>query len=115
MLVQNVSWTMMPGQRVGLVGSNGCGKSTLLRCISGYQKVRHPQSLPVWMAFGKAHSSLTPPLVLSESPEYPRPPDSDLDIQLILVLHKLCEVCLPRLPPSATHTLRGTADLCACV
>lgn len=38
-LLQDVSWRLMPGQRVGLVGANGCGKSTLLRCLSGYQKV----------------------------------------------------------------------------
>lgn len=37
--MQDVSWRLMPGQRVGLVGANGCGKSTLLRCLSGHRKV----------------------------------------------------------------------------
>ena len=37
--MQDVSWRLMPGQRVGLVGANGCGKSTLLRCLSGQRKI----------------------------------------------------------------------------
>ena len=28
---------VMPGDRVGLVGSNGAGKSTLLQCIAGFR------------------------------------------------------------------------------
>lgn len=31
----DVTWTVAPGQRWGLVGANGCGKSTLLRHIAG--------------------------------------------------------------------------------
>lgn len=45
--VQDVSWRLMPGQRVGLVGANGCGKSTLLRCLAGYRKVQLRMSLPL--------------------------------------------------------------------
>jgi ATP-binding cassette subfamily F protein 3 len=34
-LFQNVSFTVNPGARVGLIGPNGCGKTTLLRAILG--------------------------------------------------------------------------------
>ncbi|MCD6497658.1 MAG: ATP-binding cassette domain-containing protein [Deltaproteobacteria bacterium] len=34
-VVQDVSFTVMPGETVALVGSSGCGKSTILRCLVG--------------------------------------------------------------------------------
>ncbi len=34
-LFQNVTFSLNPGDRVGLVGPNGCGKTTLLRLITG--------------------------------------------------------------------------------
>jgi ATP-binding cassette, subfamily F, member 3 len=34
-LFQHVSFTVNPGERVGLIGPNGCGKTTLLRVILG--------------------------------------------------------------------------------
>lgn len=39
-LLEDVSWRLMPGSRVGLVGANGAGKSTLLRCLTGVRQVR---------------------------------------------------------------------------
>jgi len=34
-LFENLSWRILPGQRVGLVGDNGVGKTTLLRILAG--------------------------------------------------------------------------------
>jgi ATP-binding cassette subfamily F protein 3 len=40
-IFDNVSFTLTPGERVGLVGRNGHGKTTLLKMITGQQ---HPDS-----------------------------------------------------------------------
>ncbi|MBL3539646.1 ABC-F family ATP-binding cassette domain-containing protein [Aminivibrio sp.] len=34
-LFQDLSWTILPGSRTGLVGNNGAGKTTLLRIMTG--------------------------------------------------------------------------------
>ena len=34
-VLQNVSFTVNPGERVALIGPNGCGKTTLLRIVMG--------------------------------------------------------------------------------
>ena len=34
-ILQNLSWTISPGRRIGLIGANGAGKTTLLRLIAG--------------------------------------------------------------------------------
>lgn len=35
---QNLSLSIEPGERLGIIGSNGCGKSTLMRVIAGIDK-----------------------------------------------------------------------------
>ena len=37
-VLENVSFTVNPGDRLGLIGPNGCGKTTLLRIIAGQEQ-----------------------------------------------------------------------------
>ncbi len=37
-ILQDVSFVLNPGERVGLIGPNGCGKTTLLRCLLGQER-----------------------------------------------------------------------------
>ena len=37
-VLENVSFIVNPGDRLGLIGPNGCGKTTLLRIIAGQER-----------------------------------------------------------------------------
>ncbi len=37
-ILDRVTFTLNPGDRIGLVGANGCGKTTLLRILAGEEK-----------------------------------------------------------------------------
>ncbi|MFB3131819.1 MAG: ABC-F family ATP-binding cassette domain-containing protein, partial [Rhodothermales bacterium] len=38
-ILDRLTWTVKPGQRIGLIGTNGAGKTTLLRVMAGLQEV----------------------------------------------------------------------------
>ncbi len=52
-VLDRVSFTLKPGDRIGLIGPNGCGKSTLLRILVGEEAAdtgsvrRHPSELTI--------------------------------------------------------------------
>lgn len=59
-VLDGVSLTVGPGERVGLVGRNGCGKSTLLRVLAG---VEEPDSGRIIRARGRLSIGYLPQIV----------------------------------------------------
>ena len=37
-ILEDVSFSIKPGERIGLIGPNGCGKSTLIRILAGEEE-----------------------------------------------------------------------------
>ena len=73
-LLQEVTWQLGPGDRVGLCGPNGAGKTTLLKMMAGSEdpdtgRVVKPNGLTVGYLpqDGLAHSGRTVVLTLSEA------------------------------------------------
>ena len=43
LVLQEISQSILPGARIGLLGANGAGKSTLLKCLVGELEARAGQ------------------------------------------------------------------------
>jgi ABC-type multidrug transport system ATPase subunit len=54
LVVENVSFSLHPGEAIGLLGANGAGKSTMIKCILGLVRaseggIAHPDLSPAYL------------------------------------------------------------------
>lgn len=61
LLLDDVSLTVRPGERIGIVGENGAGKSTLLRLLAGIERPDDGEVITV-AENGAGHLAQTPAL-----------------------------------------------------
>ncbi|MEY4165910.1 MAG: hypothetical protein RL419_1752 [Actinomycetota bacterium] len=63
-ILESVTFSVLRGETVAIVGATGCGKTTLLRTIAGLQM---PSSGSVAVSGGKAHIVFQEPFLFSET------------------------------------------------
>ena len=72
-LLEDISFNISPGEKIGLVGRNGCGKSTLFKMILGTESIDSGEIvIPNHYRIGslEQHISFSKPTVLEECVQY---------------------------------------------
>ena len=46
LILENITFNVTDGEKVGIVGENGCGKTTILKLISGILPMNHCAGYP---------------------------------------------------------------------